>query len=172
MASLIENIVSVLKQEDSEYVKLIALSNEKTGTIIKGDLEALDSITAREQEVVAVIQKLEKTRMQTMKDIEEVTNHKGEELKLPDLIEMMKSRPAEKAALEDIHGKLKVTMEEMRKINDRNRELLENALEMVQFDMNLLQSLKTAPETADYNSSAYSTGTIMGSGTKRFDTKQ
>lgn len=172
MASLIESIVSVLEQENSEYEKLISLSNQKTDIIIKGDLEALDRITGEEQEVVAGIQKMEKTRMQTMKDIEEVTNHKGEGLKLPDLIDMMKSRPAEKEALEKIHGKLKVTMDEMKKINDRNRELLQNALEMVQFDMNLLQSLKTAPETADYNSSAYSTGTIMGSGTKRFDTKQ
>ena len=172
MASLIENIVSVLEQENSKYRQLIDFSNEKTNVIIKGDLEGLDRITASEQEVVAQIQKLEKTRMQTMKDIEEVTNHKGGELKLPDLIEMMKSRPSEKAALEDIHGRLKVTMDEMKKINDRNRELLENAMEMVRFDMNLLQSLKTAPETADYNSSAYSTGTIMGSGTKRFDQKQ
>ncbi|MCR4584359.1 MAG: flagellar protein FlgN [Lachnospiraceae bacterium] len=172
MASLIESIVSVLEQENSAYEKLIAFSDEKTGTIVKGDLENLDRITASEQEVVAGIQKLEKTRIQTMKDIEEVTNHKGEELKLPDLIEMMKNRPAEKEALEKVHVKLKATMAEMKKINDRNRELLENAMEMVRFDMNLLQSLKTAPETADYNSSAYSTGTIMGSGTKRFDTKQ
>ena len=57
-------------------------------------------------------------------------------------------------------------------MNEQNRELLQSSLEMVQFEMNLLQSLKTAPETADYNSSAYATGTIMGSGTKRFDAKQ
>ena len=71
-----------------------------------------------------------------------------------------------------LHDTLKETMAHMKRVNEQNRELLQNSLEMVQFEMNLLQSLKTAPETADYNSNAYSTGTIMGSGTKRFDAKQ
>jgi citrate lyase alpha subunit len=84
---------------------------------------------------------------------------------------MMKGRPEQKA-LEEVHDKLKITMANMTRVNEQNRELLKNSLEMVQFEMNLLQSLKTAPETADYNSSAYANGTIMGSGTKRFDAKQ
>ena len=171
MASLMENIIRILNEENEEYTTLAALSTEKTPIIIRGDLDALNEITGKEQEVVARIQKLEKDRIQAMEDIANVTNRKQEELKLADLITMMKGRPEQKS-LEEIHDKLKTTMANMTRVNEQNRELLKNSLEMVQFEMNLLQSLKTAPETADYNSSAYANGTIMGSGTKRFDAKQ
>ena len=171
MASLMENIVEVLEQENTEYQTLIKLSEEKTPIIIKGDLENLNRITEAEQVIVARIQKLEKERMSTMKDISEVTNFKAD-IKLGDLITMMDKHPEEQKKLKDLHDRLKETMNRMKRVNEQNRDLLQNSLEMVQFEMNLLQSLKTAPETADYNSNAYANGTIMGSGTKRFDAKQ
>lgn len=172
MASLIDNIVTILNRENEEYTVLVGLSREKTPVIIKGDLDALNAVTEKEQEVVARIQKLERDRISTMKDIAEVTNRKQEELKLADLIEMMNNRPAEQKKLREVHDRLKITMKNMVTVNDQNRVLLKNSLDMVQFEMNLLQSMRQAPETADYNKDAYSTGTIMGSGTKRFDAKQ
>ena len=172
MASLIDNIVTILNKENEEYTVLVGLSREKTPVIIKGDLDALNAVTEKEQEVVARIQKLERDRISTMKDIAEVTNRKQEELKLADLIEMMNTRPAEQKKLREVHDRLKTTMKNMVTVNDQNRVLLKNSLDMVQFEMNLLQSMRQAPETADYNKDAYSTGTIMGSGTKRFDAKQ
>ena len=171
MASLMDSIIDVLEKEDAEYIRQIALSEQKTPVIIKGDLDELNRITEAETEIVAVIQKLEKERIQIMKDIAEVTNRKAEDIKLGELVKMMDKRPAEQARLTALHDKLKGTMDRIKQVNEQNRELLEDSLEMVQFEMNLLQSLKTAPETADYNSSAYATGTIMGSGTKRFDAK-
>ena len=172
MASLIDNIVTILNRENEEYTVLVGLSREKTPIIIKGDLEALNAVTEKEQIVVNRIQKLERDRISTMKDIAEVTNRNQEELKLADLIEMMNNRPAEQKKLREVHDRLKMTMKNMVTVNDQNRVLLKNSLDMVQFEMNLLQSMRQAPETADYNKDAYSTGTIMGSGTKRFDAKQ
>ena len=171
MASLMETIVEVLEQENAEYQTLIKLSEDKTPVIIKGDLENLNRITEAEQVIVGRIQNLEKERIRTMKDISEVTNFK-EDIKLGDLITMMDKHPEEQRKLKDLHDRLKETMARMKRVNEQNRDLLQNSLEMVQFEMNLLQSLKTAPETADYNSSAYANGSIMGSGTKRFDAKQ
>lgn len=172
MASLMENIIDVLEKEEAEYRTLISMSQEKTPIIIKGDLDGLARITDREQEVVGRIQKLEKMRLQIMEDIANVTNRKAEDLKLADLIQMMATRPTEKEKLTSVHDKLKETLANMAKVNDQNRELLKNSLEMVEFEMNLLQSMRRAPETADYNKGAYNTGNIMGSGTKRFDAKQ
>ena len=171
MASLMEHIIEVLEQENTEYRTLIKLSEEKTPIIIKADLENLNRITEAEQVIVARIQKLEKDRMSTMADIAEVTNLKPD-IKLGDLITMMDKHPEEQKKLQDLHARLKETMRRMKQVNEQNRDLLQDSLEMVQFEMNLLQSLKTAPETADYNSSAYANGSIMGSGTKRFDAKQ
>ncbi|MBR5422107.1 MAG: flagellar protein FlgN [Lachnospiraceae bacterium] len=172
MASLMDSIIEVLEAENREYQKLISLSEEKTPVIIKGDLESLNRITTEEEEIVGGIRKLEKQRIQTMKDIADVTNRGADELKLTDLIVMMEKRPVERERLTTLHDTLKKTMADIKRVNEQNRELLQSSLEMVQFEMNLLQSLKTAPETADYNSSAMSSGAIMGSGTKRFDAKQ
>ena len=172
MASLIDELIDTLNREDEEYNRLIALSREKTPIIVKGDLEGLADVTDKEQSVVSVIQKLEKDRMSSMKDIAEVTNRSEEELKLTDLIELMKGRPEEQKKLREVHDRLQQTMKTMTSVNEQNRTLLQNSLDMVQFEMQLLQSMRQAPETADYGKDAYSTGTIMGSGTKRFDAKQ
>ena len=172
MASLIDELIDTLNREDEEYNRLIALSREKTPIIVKGDLEGLAAVTDKEQSVVSVIQKLEKDRMSSMKDIAEVTNRSEEELKLTDLIELMKGRPEEQKKLREVHDRLQQTMKTMTSVNEQNRTLLQYSLDMVQFEMQLLQSMRQAPETADYGKDAYSTGTIMGSGTKRFDAKQ
>jgi flagellar biosynthesis/type III secretory pathway chaperone len=172
MASLIDELIDTLNREDEEYNRLIALSREKTPIIVKGDLEGLAAVTDKEQSVVSVIQKLEKDRMSSMKDIAEVTNRSEEELKLTDLIELMKGRPEEQKKLREVHDRLQQTLKTMTSVNEQNRTLLQNSLDMVQFEMQLLQSMRQAPETADYGKDAYSTGTIMGSGTKRFDAKQ
>jgi flagellar biosynthesis/type III secretory pathway chaperone len=172
MASLIDELIDTLNREDEEYNRLIALSREKTPIIVKGDLEGLAAVTDKEQAVVSVIQKLEKDRMSSMKDIAEVTNRSEEELKLTDLIELMKGRPEEQKKLREVHDRLQQTMKTMTSVNEQNKTLLQNSLDMVQFEMQLLQSMRQAPETADYGKDAYSTGTIMGSGTKRFDAKQ
>ena len=50
------------------------------------------------------------------------------------------------------------------------RELLKQALEMVEFDLTLLKSMRQAPETANYDKNAYNTGDILGS--SGFDAKQ
>ncbi|MCQ2520777.1 MAG: flagellar protein FlgN [Lachnospiraceae bacterium] len=171
MASLIETLIYTLERENTEYGVLYELSTAKTPVIIKGDLESLEKITMAEQEVVATIQKLEKDRMQTMKEISGIMGAK-EELTLPQLIEKMGNRLKERDALAKVHDALKQTLSGMVKVNNQNRELLKNSLEMVEFEMSLLQTMKKAPETADYTRRAYAAGNTMGSGTKRFDSKQ
>ena len=56
--------------------------------------------------------------------------------------------------------------------NDQNGELLKNSIEMVQFELNLLQSMKAAPETANYSRGGYGTGDTMGYSRRGFDAKQ
>ena len=60
MASLMENLITILETEASDYEILVGLSTKKTPIIIKGDLEALQQITDEEQIVVGRIQHSEK----------------------------------------------------------------------------------------------------------------
>lgn len=172
MASLMENLITVLENEISEYEILVGLSTKKTPVIITGDLEALQQITDEEQIVVGRIQHLEKKREEVIGDIANVINKDVDDLKLVNLIEMLRDRPQESGRLMMVHDNLKSVVHQMERINEQNRELIKNALEMVEFDMNVIQSLKAAPATANYNKGAYASGDAIGVNEGRFDAKQ
>lgn len=172
MASLMENLIDVLNKESSEYEGLLRLSAEKTPIIVSGDLEKLQKITDEEQEVVSKIHNLDKKREEVTADIANVLNKDVTMLKLSDLIAMMASRPAEQKALSEAHDRLQEAVHGLRRVNEQNRELLNNALEMISFEMNLVQAMKAAPETANYGRGAYTVGDTMGVSAGGFDAKQ
>lgn len=172
MASLMENLIEVLQQESAEYERLLELSQEKTPLIVGGDLNQLQKITDDEQIMVSRLHNLEKKRAEVTADIANVLNRDVEDLKLANLIEMMAARPQEQAQLAEAHDRLQSAVHTLRRTNEQNRELLTNALEMVEFEMNLVQSMRAAPETANYTKSAYSSGDVMGTVSGGFDAKQ
>ena len=159
MASLMENLIEVLEQESKEYEGLLSLSQKKTPIIVSGDLAELQKITDDEQESVGRINHLEKKRVGVTADI-------------ANLIEMMAARPAEQQKLAAAHDRLQRAVRELRRTNEQNRELLANALEMVEFEMSLLQASNAAPETANYTRNAYNAGDTMGVASGKFDAKQ
>ncbi len=171
MASLVENLISILEQESTEYEELLGLSRKKTPVIVAGDLQGLQQITDEEQDVVSRINHLESKRTEVIKDIANVMNKDVKELKLVNLIQMLENRPSESRKLAEIHDRLKKVVGDMQQVNNQNKELIAHSLEMVEFDMNLLQAMKTAPETANYNKGAYSAGNLMGVDRSGFDAK-
>lgn len=172
MASLMENLIEVLGQESEEYEGLLALSQKKMRIIASANLEDLQRITDDEQEVVGRLSRLEKRRIEVTADIANVLNKDVETMKLSNLIEMMSARPEEQAKLAQIHDRLKSSVREVQRTNEQNRELLEEALELVNFEMNMLQAYKAAPETANYTRNAYNSGAQMGVDSGGFDAKQ
>ena len=172
MASLMENLIQVLGQECDAYEALLDLSQKKTQVIASANLENLQKITDDEQEVVSRLNRLEKRRIEVAADIANVLNKDVETMKLTNLIEMLSARPAEQAALAAVHDRLKSVVREVQRTNEQNRELLEEALELVNFEMNMLQAYKAAPETANYTRSAYNSGAQMGVDSGGFDAKQ
>ena len=172
MASLKENLIEVLDLESTEYETWLGLSMKKTPVIVAGAMEELAKITDEEQNVVSKISRLEQRREEVFADIANVINKDVKTLKLSDLIEMLASRPEEQQKLARVHDKLSSAGHEVKRGNEQNRILIENALEMVEFDMNMLQAMKNAPETANYNKGAYNTGTHMGVDGSGFDARQ
>lgn len=172
MASLMENLIQVLEQESEEYEGLLSLSQKKTPIIVSSDLEKLQKITDDEQVIVSRINQLEKKRTEVVADIANVLNRDVDTLKLANLIEMLAARPVEQEKLAEAHDSLQKSVYGLKRVNEQNRELLTNALEMIEFEMNLLQASKAAPETANYNKGAYNAGDTMGVYNGGFDAKQ
>lgn len=171
MASLIDDFIDTLDKEDIEYRQLLEMSRRKTKIIVKGDVEGLSKITDEEQIVVERISHLDKHRVEVLTDIATVLNKDVHDLKVPDLIALLAKQPKEQGRLSEVYDRLKKTVEQMKAVNDQNRNLINLSLDMVQFDMNLIQAMKRGPETGDYNSSGgYSDSGMMG-GRSRFDSK-
>ncbi|MDE7445430.1 MAG: flagellar protein FlgN [Lachnospiraceae bacterium] len=167
-----ENLIEVLDLESQEYENLLGLSMKKTPVIVSGELEELAKITDEEQIVVNRINRLEQKRQEVFSDIANVINKDVDMLMLKDLVEMLSTRPEEQQKLARVHDRLSAAVHEVKRVNGQNRILIQNALEMVEFDMNMLQAMKAAPETANYNKGAYNTGDHMGAGGAAFDAKQ
>lgn len=166
-----EELINTLGQESEEYDRLLDLSLKKTPVIVSADLEALGKITDEEQVVLSRLSHVEKKREECMKDIANVVNRDVNTLKLGDLITLLSSRPQEQKKLAVLHDKLSETIKQMRRSNEQNKQLIESSLELIQFDMNVIQAMKAAPETANYTKNAYASGDVMGVSSGRFDSK-
>ena len=171
MASLMEELLDTLEKEHVEYETLLELSERKTPIIIKGNITALEKITDEEQIVVNRISHLDSRRETVTKDIANVINKDVETLKLSTLIELLASQPNEQRRLSEIHDRLQKTVGMIRRLNEQNQELIRHSLEMVEFDLNVVRAMKQAPETANYDKGAVSTGGMLGA-VGGFDAKQ
>lgn len=167
-----ENLIEVLEQQSVTYAGLLELSKQKTPFIVEGDLENINRITDEEQVWLSKLASLEKKRTEVMKDIACVLNKDVATLKITNLVEMLSARPQEAALLAAARDSLAKLVRELQLVNERNKELIDHSLRLVEFDLTLLQSMKAAPTTANYDRGAYNTGSMMGVGTSSFDAKQ
>lgn len=145
MASLIEDLISNLEQEKEIYIQLVPIAEQKTRIIIKNDLKALQDITAQEQEVIDRITILEHKRAEVILNIGTVLGKNPAELTLKHIIQMLEKQPAEQKKLSELHENLTLTIQRLVEINNQNKSLIEQSLEMIEFNMNLIQSTRMSP---------------------------
>ncbi|ESL01589.1 hypothetical protein GCWU000282_03150 [Catonella morbi ATCC 51271] len=151
MASLIEELIMVLGDEEKIYSEIIPIAEKKTQIIVNNDLQSLNSITEEEQELLGKISKLEKKRQEVIRNIGIVMNKKESELNFVTIIELLDGQEKEQEELRKLHDKLKRTIDVLSTLNERNQMLIKQSLEMIDFDINLMQSLRTSPGVGQYN---------------------
>lgn len=171
MASLIEELVDVLEKEADFYQQLIPMSREKTQIIVRNDVIALQEITEKEQLIIEQVNALERKRVEIMDNIKIVINRKSTSLNLKTLIGLLDNQPKEQNELSVLHDKLNVSINQLIEINNRNKDLIQESLEMIEFNMNVIQGSKMILGDNSYtkNAGQYN-GKTPGSG--MFDAKQ
>ena len=175
MASLIENLITGLNEEYAVYEKLLEVSMTKTSAIVSNDLDRLRETTDKEQLLVDAITSLERTRRETLGNIATVLNKKASDLKIIDIVNFLEGQPEFHDPLLQINEKLAKLAKKLRQVNAHNQNLIKESLSMIEYNINLLQNLNRAPETAEYSKDMFKgasgyAGTQSGAG--RFDTKQ
>lgn len=171
MPGLIDDLVNTMSEENDIYRELIPIASEKTRVIIKNDLTALQEITDREQLVIEKITALERKREEVIKNIGTVLNRDPATLDMKNLIKIMGKQPAEQARLAGIHDELASTLKTLIAINDRNKVLIQQSLEMIDFNINLIQGSRMSPQGNNYTRNAGEEA-MQSAGTRMFDAKQ
>ncbi len=170
MASLMEELLTVLKDEKACYDSLLELNEPKRSSIVNSRIEDLTKVTMTEETLASRLKNLEKKRLQVLRDMAVVLGKDGQELSVTNMIDLLSGQPDNRKALTEARDALVQSAQKMRFMNEQNQILLNQAMEMVEMDLTLLKSMKQAPETANYNRYAANTGDLLGSG--GFDAKQ
>lgn len=170
MASLVEELINVLAEEESIYKKLTEYGEKKRQIIIDADIPALEKLTDLEQQASDELLTKSNKQIALLGDIATVLGKTDEKMTVTRLIGYLDKQPDIQSKLTETRDSLLDTADQMQKINDLNSQLLAQAIEMTEFDITLFKSMRQAPETANYDKSAYNTGTILGS--SGFDAKQ
>lgn len=170
MASLIDELISVLEKENEEYKQLIQISSKKTSVIVKNDLEQLQMITAKEQKHLDTLINLEKKREDVTDDIALVLNRSKVNFTINALIPVLEGQKEVQTRLIAIHDDIRTTLKNFQTINEINKSLIEESLELIDFNMNFIKGLYQAPEVANYSKDAYNASPKLDIGV--FDAKQ
>ncbi len=165
-----EDLLDVLGKEEAEYQKLVEIAEQKRDAVIKGDIGQLGEVTIKEQDAASELLNLSHKRTQVLTDMAVVLGKDPKELTITKMIGYLEKQPTEQEKLTKQRDRLLEVGSQMRILNQQNESLLKQALEMVEFDLTLLKSMRQAPETANYDKNAYNTGDILGS--SGFDAKQ
>lgn len=162
MASLVEELVNVLESEKQIYEKLIGYEERKKDILIAADVPVLEEITTLEQLAGDDLIALSNQQIQILKDIATVLGRTEEKMTVTRLIELLDTQPKVQKQLTGARDQLLQAANEMKSLSDQNAVLIRQAIELNEFDLTLFKSLRQAPETANYDKSAYNTGSLLG----------
>ena len=170
MASLMEELITTLHSEFAAYQEMLPVVEKKTQAIISNDLQQLQQITDLEQEAIGKINTLEQKRTGIIANIAVVLNKKASELTLPVLIGLLDRQPKEQRELEELHKNMLELLKRLSEVNGHNKNLIEQSLEMISYNMNLIQSARIVPGN-NYTKNA-GQWDMTASQTGMFDAKQ
>ena len=162
MASLVEELVNVLDAEKKIYTTLVGDEERKKDVLIAADVTALEEITTKEQLAGDDLIAYSNQQIQILKDIATVLGRTDGKMTVTRLISLLDTQPKVQMQLTEARDSLLEAANRMKSLSEQNAVLIRQAIELNEFDMTLFKSLRQAPETANYDKSAYNTGSLLG----------
>ena len=137
-----EALAGVLEQEALLYQDASAISAKKTDVIVHGKIEELDSLVKAEQAIIIKIGKLENEREKIVRELSEELDLNLEKITLSDINARLGADSYSR--LENCQKSLAQTIGGLKNSNDTNAQLIQNALDYVNFSVNLLTTNQNA----------------------------
>jgi len=152
MAGLVSSLIDVLQGQVDLYNQIAALSARKKEFVIANDIDSLRDILAEENAVIPKVIRGDKDREKIMKDICTVLNKKEAELTLRGLVVLMENRP-EHVELAAVVTALGAAAAEVQRLNEDNKALVEQALEFIDYNINVIHSSMAEAPNMDLDTS-------------------
>ncbi|MBB5149718.1 flagellar protein FlgN [Ureibacillus thermosphaericus] len=155
----VQPIISILEKLEKMHKSLLEHAYKKTELVKNNDMEELDKMLKVEQSHVAAIEQLEQLRQ---KKVVEFFQLKGIKVSSPpsvaELLEVIEDEE-ESQQLSDVRNRLLKVLDDLKKQNDLNQQLIYNSLQLVNVTLNMLR-----PQPEEIN---YSEKTVRGGNAPR-----
>ncbi|NLO38644.1 MAG: flagellar protein FlgN [Ruminiclostridium sp.] len=150
----IDNLIKVLEYENKLYGQLYSIAENKTGLVVKSEVDSLQELVGKEQKLISELNKLQDVREQIIGQVAQTIGKDPREVTISQLAAYLPQDQAKKLTCSRV--KLKETVRKLTDKNDLNQQLIKNALEYVDFSLNLLT--QPAPQTPQYGRKGNETG--------------
>lgn len=151
----IDNLIKVLEYENKLYVQLYSIAENKTGIVVKGEVENLQALEGKERKLVSELNKLQDVREQIIEQLAKTIGKNPEGLTLSEVAAQLPDEQGQQ--LNQCRDRLKETIGKLNTKNELNQQLIRNALDYVDFSLNLLT--QPSPQTPQYGRRGNETGT-------------
>ena len=131
-----DQLAAILEQEALLYQDAADISAKKTDIIVHGKIEELESLVKAEQAIILKIGKLEDERERVVTALSDELDLDLEGATLSDINPLLGSESY--AKLDNCQKTLAKTLGGLKNSNDMNSQLIQNALDYVNFSVNLL----------------------------------
>ena len=138
---IVESLALILEQETLLYRDAFDISEKKTEVIVKGKIEELDSLVKAEQAIILKIGRLESEREAVINELSKEMGFQLEGITLSEINAQLGQESYQR--LHACQHELVETLGGLKNTNDTNAQLIQNALDYVNFSVNLI--------TADQN---------------------
>ena len=135
--TFMEELVLVLKKELDVLKDLKELTFEKTDLIISNQIKELEATTKKEEDLINQVALLEEEREKLLD-----TWGVGPDTPISNIIERI---PGDKGDLPLIKDEMHHVMEELFLRNKLNRDLIEENLQWIDFNINLISNMQVQP---------------------------
>lgn len=132
---LLDALLDILRQETEVQKKLLKQSQEKRDAIIKNEVAMITEIVKAEAHLIDEAGRLEAKRVEELEGLAKALNMPIEEITLSGL--SAQASPRQKIQISALQNAMRQILEELTKLNDINRMLIDTQLEYINFTIDV-----------------------------------
>lgn len=144
MEEYINQLCDILDQETAIYHTILEKSREKTDVVVDGKVQELDNIVKTERALVMQVGQLEQKREEVVSKIASILKLNNN-LNMSQLIQNVPVPYQDK--LRTYRARLESIIHQLREINEMNGKLITNALDYVEFSLNIITNASMSGNT-------------------------